>query len=322
MPFAALIRSTPPGPVLAGATALAIYLFTAWFIFEAGAPWSPDEGAKLLQMLSLRLEDGSLRFDIAYVGQPLDPALEFALSENPRDLFGVIDGRLALERLPIFPLLSLPFFRWVGVYGRYLLPALAGAAAGPLALGLIERGERRALMWVLVAFGSPVFIYASLFWEHTLATALGLAGAWIVFRICFGDSRDARSKSAAAAVETASTRAQSLPSQTARPQPSAWAVLAAASMGAAAYLRLECLLLAGACLAAAWLLCKRRRGWLLLCGALLGLALLPYRPLHASLFAGKSLPANARYIYRPAAYLRSAGWGALPDLLVGPGAGL
>ena len=172
--FAALTRSRPPSPALAGAIALAVYLFTAWFVFEAGAPWSPDEGAKLLQMLSLRIEDGALRFDIAYTGRALDPALEFALTGSPRDLLSVIDGRLELERLPAFPLLTLPFYHWIGVYGLYLLPALAGAAIGPLALGLIERGERRALMWVLI--GSVLFL--SLFYFRFWCRYLCPVGAF------------------------------------------------------------------------------------------------------------------------------------------------
>ncbi|MBN1146144.1 MAG: hypothetical protein JXA78_02730 [Anaerolineales bacterium] len=312
--LAARACSRPPSPLLAATIALAVYLFSAWFVFEAGAPWSPDEGAKLLQMLSLRIEGGALRCDIAYPGRALDPLLEFALAENPRQLFSVIDGRLELQRLPLFPLLSLPFYRWLGLHGLYLLPALAGAAIGPLALGLVERGERRGLAWALIAFGSPVFIYSSLFWEHTLAAALGLAGARVVFRACF-DGEPAAGESAPASRQTPAGQALAA----VRSRRLAEALLAAGLMAAAAYLRLETLLLAGAGLAAAWLLCRRRRAWLLLCAALLGLALAPYLPLHASLFGGSGLPANARYLYRPLAYLKSAGWGALPELLVGPG---
>ena len=63
-----------------------------------------------------------------YPGLALDPPLEFALSEHPKDLLRVNTGELVFERLPIFPLLIWPLYKGFGIYGLYLLPALAGAS--------------------------------------------------------------------------------------------------------------------------------------------------------------------------------------------------
>jgi hypothetical protein len=286
-----------PHLALAGFTALIVYLGCALFVLDPAAVWSPDEGAKLLQLRSLRWEDQRLHFDIAYAGRALDPALDFAVLENPSHLLSPVAGYIVMERLPVLPLLALPFYRLAGMRGLYLLPALAGALIAPLALALIGRGERKRLAWPLawglISFGSPVFIYSILFWEHTPATALALGGALAVFQVCFGADQK-------------------------RAQRAALALLAAALLSAAAYLRLETGLLSAALLGGGWLLAKGRRPWLAGIAAGVGLALLAYLPLHAELLEGGSLPSNVRYLYRPLAYLKSDGWLALRDLLVGP----
>jgi len=286
-----------PQLALASLTALLVYLCCAFYVLDPAALWSPDEGAKLLQLRSLRTEDGRLRFDTAYAGQALDPNLDFAIPDMPTHLLSIEGGHIVMERLPFFALISLPFYRLAGMSGVYLIPALAGALAAPLALALVGRSERKhlnwLLSWVLIAFGSPVFIYSILFWEHTIATILALGGMWASMQICFEEG----GKQAQKAI---------------------LAILAAFLLSAAAYLRLETLLLSAALIGACWLLAKDQRLWLTWIGLALGLALLAYQPLHASLFDGDSLPANAHYLYRPLAYLKSAGWQAVPDLLVGP----
>jgi len=286
-----------PHLVLAGLAALIVYLSCALLILDPTALWSPDEGAKLLQLHNLRFEEHHLLFDIAYTGQSLDPNLDYALANIPSNLLSVAKGHILLERLPIFTLLSLPFYRLAGMRGLYLIPALAGALTAPLTLALVGCDERRDLNWVvawgLISFGSPVFVYSILFWEHTPAVVLALVGMWACMQISFGKGGKQSRKAILA-------------------------ILAASMLSAAAYLRLETLLLSAALLVACWLLVKGQRGWLVWIASALGLALLCYQPLHAIILGGESLPANARYLYRPLAYLKSAGWQALPDLLVGP----
>ncbi len=278
---------------VSGILALLVYLGIAWFVLPAQAVWSPDTGAKLLQLQNLRLEDERLVYDIRYPGRRFDPELQFAHSDQRRGLLTMRAGKLYFQRLPIFPLLSLPLFRWLGFRGLYLLPALGGAASGVLALALLRPRDRRFAMWMLIAFGSPVYIYATLFWEHTLAVALGLAAAWLAFRI--------------------SSITQKSPLR----KMSGW-IAVGLVLGISAYVRLELVIFASASLFAHWVIGQDGRWGPALAGVMFGLAMLPYRPLHGLMFAGQEMPDNAVYLFYPFAYLADAGWRAVPDLLIGP----
>ena len=274
-----------PPRFLAMMTLCMVYLAIAWLWLPAAALWSPDEGAKLWQMQSLRWENG-FAYDLQYAGKSLDAALEFAQPQARGDLLTIREGKIYFQRLPIFPLLSLPLYDFFGMPALYVLPALAGAAIGFLMFEWLEAPDRRPGAWLLIAFASPVFIYSILFWEHTLATALNLAGA--VAMLSFA---------------------------TARPRLNTWA--AAALFGAGFYLRQETIFFSAAFLAAYWLLfpAARRRAFGI--AVVLGLFLLPYNFLHQVMFGGQSLPDNARYVFYPFSYLRRAGWNAIPELLTG-----
>lgn len=272
-----------------GTVALLIYLAVGCWLLPPHALWSPDEGAKLLQIDHLRIEGGQMAYDIPYRGSQLDPELAFAHWE----LLSIRDGQLYLGRLPLFPLLTLPMVAWFGMYGLYIVPAFGGALLGFLTLRLVPPDVPWFLAWLLVAFGSPVFIYAVLFWEHTLATTLILAGSLLVVRLApiarWADTRSLARWSAAALI-----------------------------FAGGVYLRQETILFVGALLAATWLLTPTKRWSVAWVGGLTGVLLLPYVPLHQFLFAGQALPDNASHIFVPFAYIRGAGLQAIPDLFVGP----
>lgn len=279
--------------IAASALLFTFYLAIAWLFLQPGSLWTPDEGAKLLQIKSLRLDGAGLVFDIEYQGRRLDPELNYALSNPVRDLLRVVDGHLVFERLPLFSLAALPFFTWFGMPGLYLLPALGAALAALLSALLAGDTSSRWSVFALVAFGSPILIYAVIFWEHTLATCLAIAGALVILRL--RRRKDSR----------LSTRLPTL-------------LLAAVLLSAAFYLRQETLIFAAALLVATWIVFPMERRWLILILVLLAISILPFLPLHRALFAGESLPLNARYINLPLGYLRTAQWKAVPDLLIGP----
>ena len=273
--------------------ALILYLSIAWFFLGMKAPWSPDEGAKYLQLTNLRLEAGKLGLDIPYGGRELDPSLEYALSEHPKDLLRVVGDKLSFERLPVFTLAVWPLYQLFGAKGLVIFPALFGALCTVLAVSVCPPPNRRLAMWVTIAFASPLFIYSTLFWEHSMATAFALAGAYLILN----DLTDTGVSSNRRVLR--------------------W-VLGGCALGAAAYVRLETILFSGALLFACWVLIEGRRSWVLLAGLVLILTLLPYQPAHRALFQGQPLPSNARYINLPLAHLRTVRWRAIPDLLVGP----
>lgn len=268
--------------------ALLVYLGIAWFILLPQAFCTPDEGAKLLQLQNLRWEDGRLAHDIAYPGRDIDSDLQFAQHDPVRGFLRVRDGALYFQRLPVFPLLVLPFFRWFGFPGLYLLPAIGGAASGVLALQLLKRSDRRFGMWMLIAFGSPVFVYATIFWEHTLATSLGLAGAWLAFHL--GPT----------------------------PRKTLGWIAVGILLGISVYIRLEMMIFALAWLFACWVVFRDGRWGPVWAGISLGLVMLPYRPLHGIMFAGQKIPDHAAWLFYPFAYLALAKWRAVPELLIGP----
>jgi len=275
----------PVFPLVSGILALLVYLGIAWFVLPLQAVWSPDEGAKFLQLQSLRLEDSRLAYDIPYYGRELDPDLQFAQFHPSLGFLRVRNDALYYPRLPVFPLLVLPLFRWFRFRGLYLLPAIGGAVSSALAPQLLERNNRRLAMWMLIAFGSPVFIYATIFWEHTLTTSLGLASAWLGLRI--------------GPVKGMASFRRRL----------GWAAVGA-MLGISIYIRLEMVLFALALLFAYWFIV---RDWgPIWAGASLGLMLFPYGLLH------RAMNADFLFYFYPLRYLAHAEWRVLPDLLVGP----
>jgi hypothetical protein len=286
------IARHPLFPAIGGGLALFVYLVIAWFILPPQSLWSPDEGAKLLQAYNIRRTFSADAYAIHYAGHELDPRLEFAQPATLPSLLRVVDHALYFERLPIFPILVLPLFRWFGYYGLYVIPAVAGAASVTLALYLLDRKERRLGMWVLIACASPITIYATIFWEHTLAVSLCLAGVWLGLR-------------AVSAAPDSPRRAIAR-----------W-LATGIILGLAFYIRQETIFFACALLAACWFMGgKQRQGTLWAVGTL-GVLLIPYVPLHRAMF-GQTLPDNAHYVFYPGSYIREAGWRVLPDFFVGP----
>jgi hypothetical protein len=279
-------------PLVSSCITFLLYLCVAWFVLSPDAVWSPDTGAKLLQLQSLRLENGYLAYDIIYNERYLDTELVFAELATRFGVLSVSNNGLYFRRLPLFPLITLPFFNWFSFYGLYLLPAAGGGAINFFTIKLIQRKERHLAMWLLIAFGCPVFIYATLFWEHTVASGLVLASVWLAFRAVF-------------------TASMTLPSRLI-----SWATTALL-LALGTYLRLEIIIFVGAFLLACWLLLAGHRWYAVWSGLIYGMLLLPYRFLHNYLFT-QPVPDNAAYLFRPATYLQVSRWQALPDLFVGP----
>lgn len=272
--------------------ALPVYLWLAWFFLVPGALWSPDEGAKLLQIMNLDLEGPRLSYNIAYSGQDFDPELRFFQPQLTHGLLSVREGSLYFLRIPIFPLLVKPFFYFFGVYGLYLLPILGGMVTIAYTLKLNRQNKNNFLIWVIIAIGSPLLIYAIIFWEHTLATGIALLAVWLAISTGPIDRNAARSKKLR------------------------W-LLAGFLLGASIYLRLENILFALGFLISYSIVYSEKRWGPIWVGILILLIFLPYLPIHWLMF-NQGFPENARYLFYPFYYLNHAGWRVIPDLLVGP----
>lgn len=159
-------------------------LFGLYLALAAGRPagifWSLDEGGKFLYLQSV-LASGDPRAPLPYPGRGLDPGLEAVPL-----FYWIKAGAEIYPWWPVgFPLLSLPFYQVFGWLGLYIVPAAAGALCAGWAGWLTRRSAPDAPAWlaaaaaVVTGLATPVFIYSTLFWEHTLCVAayLGLLAA-------------------------------------------------------------------------------------------------------------------------------------------------
>jgi hypothetical protein len=197
--------------------------------------WSPDEGGKLLQIESYRL-DLDRAYAVRYGARTLDPGYRFYpelhLYPQPSE-----SGGVWFNWPHLFPRLSWLPYRVFGLRGLSLLPLLAGVAAAALCLALARRIEPSIApaAALTAALASPLLVYSLLFWEHTPAVALGL-GALVLLL-----PSDVRGDAGAV----------NAPSRLGRP--GSLAVLGGLGCLAAAVLQRLELILFGASLAGAWL---------------------------------------------------------------------
>ncbi len=171
-------------PLLAEGVVCAVYVATLSTL-QPSVFWSPDEGAKFIQMHS-RLVNTAPAHRIAYGAVSSDPFFAFypAAPIYPQPLWpsGVRNHWPAL-----FPALSLPFFKMLGIWGLYAIPLSGGILVAFLAGVLARRLEPGAAVPAILLAGlaSPLFFHSTLFLEHSLACALALGAllcGWDLFR--------------------------------------------------------------------------------------------------------------------------------------------
>jgi len=172
-----------PWAVAAAALVLLIYV-AVLRTMPKGAFWSPDEGAKYIQLHSIKWE-GGLRYAIAYGGQRLDPGFAFYPAQcRFNDLYPapLDDGGVKFHWPIWFPLGSQLAVAAFGLTGLYVIPLLSGwlvaLAAGWLSCAWNPRLAPLAIIGAGLA--TPIAFFSLTFWEHTLACALGLAALVIV----------------------------------------------------------------------------------------------------------------------------------------------
>ena len=170
-----------------------LFLFVAYLALVAVRPqglfWSLDEGGKLLYIQNV-LNSGSATAPLIYPGRALDPNLEYLPL-----FFYARQGSDIYSWWPVgFPLLTLPFFRFMGWVGLYILPAIAGATACALSALIAVRlapsffaaARTRQIVLLgtaaLIGLATPMLFYSTMFWEHTLSVALLLLGLWLALR--------------------------------------------------------------------------------------------------------------------------------------------
>ena len=268
-----------------------------------------DTGAKYLQVRNLRLSISGLDWSINYPARALDPEMEFVPFNAKQHT--IEEGRIHLQ-WPIFlGLLTRVPWKVMGFWGLYVVPLLSGmGVAWASYLLAMAVGVPRRVAWVavpLVGLATPVFIYSLLFFEHTLAALLVTLSLLAACR----------------AMEGAGTKAM---------------MLSGALLAVAIYFRSELYVLAlvvGGVQAVFALRSADWRGRLMKWVMAFGLALIPLWafyavtegtlvPLHATWYfaGGEGLAeggnGTSQLSLPPLRYIATAGWGVVPDALLGP----
>ncbi|GEM_PF-2017706 len=147
-----------------------------------GSFWTPDGGAKFMQLLYLHRTGAGFSAAVPYLARDVDPDLR--LVDMPFSFRLYPDGQFHTYFPLVFALVSRVPYLLFGLRGLLLLPAAAGASSALLS-GLIAERLRPGRGWIallLAAFATPIFFYSQIFWEHTPAVALALAGLYLLVR--------------------------------------------------------------------------------------------------------------------------------------------
>ena len=149
--------------------------------------WSPDEGAKFLQMNSISWQNGP-QFQIVYSGVDTDPEFVFYPKGYPlAHIYPQKSDRCNVRyNWPIwFPLISyIPYFL-AGIRGLYLIPLISGLGIVFISGRIAHRIHPKVapLTILVVGLASPIIFYSVLFWEHTFTVLLGLLAFYLAFRL-------------------------------------------------------------------------------------------------------------------------------------------
>jgi hypothetical protein len=163
---------------------LAVYVIT-FSLMPKNVFWSPDEGIRF--MMSEILNPGFDDQDSSgYPGSGKDPAYRFHPSyyRYAGILYPVpnSDGTVKHPWATVFPLLSGWLFDNFGITGIYLIPMISGWLTTLVVWRLSRKLIPSMAFWVilLVGLGTPLYFYSQVFWDHTLATLLGIAALSVV----------------------------------------------------------------------------------------------------------------------------------------------
>jgi len=155
---------------------IGLILFTIYIVLVAFRPqrvfWSLDEGGKFIYLQNV-IRNGDPKAPIAYIGQSVDEDLRFV----PLYYWKKKDNAIFSWWPTGFPLISLPLYRLFGWIGLYILPALGGALTSVLGGIMVEELKISSknlpvLTTIIIGLTTPIAFYSTLFWEHTVSTAM------------------------------------------------------------------------------------------------------------------------------------------------------
>jgi hypothetical protein len=163
---------------------LIVYVLGATWYAKTGAIWSPDCGARLIQVQSILKHPPE--WWISYPAVALDPDHQ----NSPLSFYEYTHhGRTYVFYSFLFALLNAPLFRAFGYFGLALLPMLGGlgAVAATYALGQRLRLRFPVVPALVAGLATPLALYSVVFWDHSILTGLATLAIYLALT---GAARD------------------------------------------------------------------------------------------------------------------------------------
>jgi len=155
---------------------LVIYVLGALWFAKTGAIWSPDCGARLIQIESILRHPP--QWWISYPAAVLDPEHQNSALSFYEYTHG---GRTYVFYSFMFALLNAPLFQAFGYFGLAILPLLGGLGAVAATYALGRRLQlRNPLAPALIAgLVTPLALYSVVFWDHAILTGLATLAIYL-----------------------------------------------------------------------------------------------------------------------------------------------
>lgn len=154
---------------------LFVYVAAAWLLARHQEFWSPDSALRFVQVGAFAGR-GFAGGSVPYPADVLDPEGRFFPAGSWFHFSA--GGRQYIAYLPYFPLLTAPLYRVFGFPGLLVLPLLGGVAAVGASYAALRRLAPAGAAWGALALGlgTPLVVYSTVFWDHSVVTALGAGG--------------------------------------------------------------------------------------------------------------------------------------------------
>ncbi|MDI6892707.1 MAG: glycosyltransferase family 39 protein [Actinomycetota bacterium] len=161
-----------------------IYSVLAFFVLPSNSFFAGDEGVKFLQTKSLT-EKGWKDPFIDYPGREFDIKGKF-YPFNPPYVF-IRQGKMYSTWPLFYPVVNSIFYRCFGMRGLYVVPVLSSLVTLILVayMSRMLTNKLSVLPVVALAFGTPLFFYSLVFWEHSFGTMLATLAVFFLLKTFF-----------------------------------------------------------------------------------------------------------------------------------------
>lgn len=139
--------------------------------------WSPDEGARFIiaQILNPNSDKPN---HLGYPGAKMDPVYKFHPSIYQKGMYPTpkADGTIKYAWSIWFPMITGWLYTKRGFSGLYLIPLVSGLLIVIMTWHLSNFLNNPYPFWtvILVGLGTPIYFYSVVYWDHTLASLLGI----------------------------------------------------------------------------------------------------------------------------------------------------